>query len=381
MNFPVTYLLDRRAPSETFIQREMDQLRRHNWPLHTHLLKGGPRPLIFSPAKCPPGCRWRFLKTACRRILEECARAPADGLRILGRLPQAAHLAKLFVESDSLLLHAHFAGITADLAAIVSQATGRPWTCSVHAHDVFTASPAQTYRRLRTAAGIAACSRQAAAAVTAAGIPPEKVSLIHHGIPLNDFTLDTIQPEGSAFFTACRLEPKKGLDTLLRACALLRDRRHPFTCVIAGDGPLRGPLKRLNTKLGLDGNVYFIGWQSQEETQSRIMDATALVLPSRRMKNGDRDGIANILLEAMALGTPVITTTAGAAAEVIDDRRNGLLVPPDDPAALAAALTAALASKENLSRLAKAARATVEEHFDASRTILLLEDFFRKCVT
>ena len=374
MPFPVTYLLDQSAPSETFIQREIDQLRRRGWPLHTRQLKGGAAPLKFSLAACPHGLRFRLLKAAAARVFEELPRAPATALRIIRRLPQAAHLLKLITDSDSRLLHAHFAGIAAALAGIAADAAGIPWTCSVHAHDVFTAPPALLRRRLRSAAGIAACSQQAADAVTAAGIAPAKLAVIHHGIPLNDFTFDTIQPDGT-IFAAGRLEPKKGFDTLLDACALLAQRGTAFTCSIAGTGTLMDTLKQQITRLGLAETVYLIGWQSQEETRSRMIDATAFALPSRRDRNGDRDGIANVLLEAMALGTPVITTAAGAAAEAIDDHRNGLLVPPDDPAALAAALAALLASKDLARRLAQAARQTVEDRFDASKNISEFETF------
>ena len=380
MPFPVTYLLDRAAPSETFIQREMEQLYRRGWPLHVRVLNGGAHPLKFSLAACPHGFRWHFFKAACSRVFEELPRAPGTACRILRRLPQAAHLLKLFADSDSHLLHAHFAGIAADLAGIVAKAAGVPWTCSVHAHDVFTAPPALLRRRLRTVAGVAACSRQAAGAVTAAGIDAAKVSVIRHGLPLNDYTFDTIQPDGS-IFAAGRLEPKKGFDTLVDACALLVRRGVAFTCSIAGTGTCMDALKRQIARLDLEETVYLIGWQSQEEIQSRMMDATVLALPSRRGRNGDRDGIANVLLEAMALGTPVVTTSAGAAAEIIDDRRNGLLVPPDDPAALADALAEILAIKNLQHALTKAARQTIEEQFDASKTTCEFEEFLVRAIS
>ena len=379
MPFPVTYLLDHFAPSETFIQREIDQLRRRGWPIHARQLKGGAHPLKFSPAACPHGFHRRFLKAACSRVFEELPREPGAACRIIRRLPQAALLLSLLTDTDSRLLHAHFAGIAADLASIVAKAAGIPWTCSVHAHDVFTAQPALLRRRLRTAAGIAACSQQAADTVIAAGIAPEKVAVIHHGIPLNDFIYDTIQPDDT-IFAAGRLESKKGFDTLVDACALLVQRGKAFTCFIAGTGTLMDALKQQITQLDLEETVYLIDWQSQEEIQSHMMDATVFVLPSRRDRNGDRDGIANVLLEAMALGTPVISTAAGAAAEVIDDHRNGLLVPPDNPAALADALAEVLASKDLSHRFTKAARQTVETRFDASKTICEFEAFLNRAI-
>ena len=380
MPFPVTYLLDHLSPSETFIKRELDQLRRRNWPVFTRLLKGGTGPLKFSLVSCPEGFRWFFFKAASARVLQEILKSPGTACRILRRLPQVAHLIKKTTDSDSLLIHAQFAGITADLAAIAARTLGIPWTCSVHAHDVFTTSPALLFRRLRTATAITACSQQALDAVTAAGIPPEKITLIHHGLPLNDFSFDSIQPD-EIVFTACRLEPKKGVDTLIQACNLLVKRGIRFTCVIAGDGPCLADLKHLCKKLGLMETVVFVGWQSPEETCSRLMDSSVLVLPSRRMKNGDRDGIANILVEAMALGTPVITTTASAANEVVVDTVNGLLVPPDDPEKLAAAISSVLSKKEMLIRFAKAGRKTVEEQFDSSKNIEQLETFFKQAVS
>jgi len=380
MPFPITYLLDQPAPSETFIRRELEQLRRRNWPVFTRFLKGGHDPLKHAVLSCPEGFRWRFFKAISRRIIEEIPRSPTLAARILKRLPQAAYLVKKTSDADCRLLHAQFAGLTADLVAIAARTLGLPWTCAVHAQDVFTAKPGVLYRRLRTAARIVACSQQAAESVSAAGIPKEKVVVIRHGLPLNDFAFDTIQPDGLVLFVG-RLEPKKGIDLLLQACSLLLKRGLHFTCVIAGDGPSLNDLKQLSNKLELTDTVVFIGWQSQEETRSHIMDASVLVLPSRRLGNGDRDGIANVLVEAMALGTPVLTTTASAAPEVITDQVNGLLVPPDDPVVLADALAKALTSKELLLRLAKAGRLTVEKHFDGSKNIEDLETFFKQAVT
>ena len=380
MPFPVTYLLDRSVPSETFIRRELDQLRCCNWPVYVRLLRGDETPLKSSLASCPEGFRYRFLKAACARVAEELLRSPTTALRILLRLPQAADLAKTVRETDSRLIHAHFAGITADLAAIVARTLNLPWTCSVHAHDVFTPSPQSVFRRLRTAKGITACSQRAANAVIGSGIPSDKVVLIHHGLPLNEFPLHTTQP-GEVIFSAGRLEDKKGFDTLVRACSLLRDRGVRFTCVIAGSGSLRRDLERLTDKLGLVRSVVFVGWQSQEEVRSHLMHASVLTLPSRRTSSGDSDGIANILVEALAIGTPLVTTTAGSAGEVIVDSVNGLLVPPEDPVRLADALATVLASKELRIRMAKAGRKTAEDLFDASKNIQQLEAFFAKAIT
>ncbi len=378
MPFPVTYLIDQLAPSETFIAREMELLRRRGWPVFTRLLKGGEGALGYALQSCPDGYRWRFLKAAAARLAEEAFRAPGVALHILKRLPQAASLTKKTADTDSRLIHAHFAGITADLAAIVARTLGLPWTCSVHARDVYTTPPPVLRRRLRSARAVVACSQEAARAVTEAGVDPDRVKVIHHGLPLYDYPFDTIHPE-ELIFTACRFEPKKGLDTLLQACSLLQARGVRFTCVIAGTGPELNAIKQFVSDKGLSDAVVLVGWLSQEETRSHVMDASVLVLPSRRTADGDRDGIANLLVEGLALGTPILTTTASAAREVITDNVNGILVPPDDPRRLADALAGMLASKELRIRLAVAGRQTAEAQFEGSACIHQLEQLFAQC--
>ncbi len=377
MAFPVTLLIDQPAPSETFIRREAELLQRRGWPVTMPVLKDGEDALPFALFSCPADARGRFFKAAAARLGEELLRSPGTALRLLKRLPQAASLARQARDTGCRLIHAHFAGITADLAAVAAAALGLPWTCSVHARDVFASPPGLIRRRLRSARGVAACSHAAAQAVTAAGLAENNVSVIRHGLPLYDYPFDTIHPD-ELIFTACRLEPKKGLDTLIQACAQLRRRGVPFTCVIAGSGTELGALKALAAKLALSDAVLFPGWLSQEETRSQIMDASVLALPSRRMPDGDRDGIANILVEGLALGTPIVTTTAGAAQEVITDNVNGLLVPPDSPERLADALADLLASKETRIRLATAGRQTAEAQFEGSACVRQLEAFFEQ---
>lgn len=375
--FPITCLLDQPAPSETFIRRELDLLRQRGWPLTVRMLKGEPEALPFMWQALPAADRRALLRAAGCRLREEWPRSPMTAARLLRRLPQAASLLYIVRHDGARLLHAQFAGITADLTALAAQAAGLPWSCAVHARDVFAVLPPLLYRRLRSASAVTACSQQAANAVTACGLPPEKVHVIHHGLPLPNFPFDP-KRNGLTLFTACRLEAKKGIDTLLHACAILARRGTHFTCVIAGSGPFERDLHALARRLSLGAAVTFTGWLPQEEIRARLMAARAVALPSRRAADGDRDGIANILLEAMALGSPVVTTEAGAAGEVIENRRNGLLVPPDDPDALADALDELLRAEDTAHALARAARTTVESRFDAEKNIAALEAFFAR---
>ncbi len=374
-SFPITCLLDRPVPSETFIRRELELLRQRGWPLTVRMLKGAPEALPFAWQALSAADRRALLRAAGSRLREELPRAPVTAARLLRRLPQAASLLHAVRQDGTRLLHAQFAGITADLTALAAQAAGLPWSCAVHARDVFAVPQPLLFRRLRRAAAITACSRQAANAVAACGIPREKIHVIHHGLPLARFPFDPVR-DGQTLFTACRLEAKKGIDTLLHACAILARHGTCFSCVIAGCGPLEHDLHALARRLALGDAVTFTGWLPQEEIRSRLMTSRAVALPSRRAADGDRDGIANILLEAMALGTPVVTTEAGAAGEVIENRLNGRLVTPDDPDALAAVLGELLRSKDTAYALSRAARTTVESRFDAEKNITALEAYF-----
>ncbi len=377
MPFPVTYLIDRPAPSETFIRREIELLRRCGWPLHLCFLTG-PDALRRLPPGAPPGLARRVLSAAAARLAQESLRSPATALRLLARLPQAADLARLAAANGSRLIHAQFAGPTADLAAQAARALGLPWTCSVHARDVFATPPGLLRRRLASAHAITACSQQAAEAVAAAGLPRSRLSVIRHGLPLDAFPFQDAPRVAPLILTACRLTPKKGVDTLLDACARLRAQALPFVCEIAGDGPLHAALAAQARRLGLSDAVRFLGWLPEERLRARLAQAAVLALPSRRLADGDRDGIANVLAEALALGTPVVTTDAGAACEILRPEENARLVPPDAPDALADALAGLLRDPDLRNRLAAAGRRTAETLLDGAANIRQLEALFER---
>ncbi|MCL2104416.1 MAG: hypothetical protein FWH21_05085, partial [Kiritimatiellaeota bacterium] len=141
MPFPVTVLLDRDAPSETFIRREIDLLRQRGWELHVRYLTQGPHPLRPLGLLRPLQHHLRFMRVALRRTLAMLPRSPLCALRMLKRLPQAAALARDIADTRSRLVWAQFAGITADIAGIAAETAGAPWVCSAHARGVFTPPP------------------------------------------------------------------------------------------------------------------------------------------------------------------------------------------------------------------------------------------------
>ena len=317
--------------------------------------------------------------------------SPREAVSLTFRLRTAAEIAE-FV-ADGGVIFAHFAWTTADLAAAAAQLSERPWFCFVHAWDVFTRPAAELRRRTTTASRIVACSLAAADACLAAGIDRDKISVIHHAIQvqssefkvqsstpstLQPFNLSTLQPSSMrplAVIAVGRLVEKKGFDTLVRAWPAVARAVPGARLRIVGDGPCASSLRRLAREVcDHDDSIVFSGAVPEEETLKAMASSDMLVLPSRRLPNGDRDGIANVILEAMALGVPVITTDAGAAGEVVQDGVTGILlahaVTPDT---LSAAIVR-LASDESLrATIADNARAVVRDGFSPETYLAAVE--------
>jgi glycosyltransferase involved in cell wall biosynthesis len=174
-----------------------------------------------------------------------------------------------------------------------------------------------------------------------------------------------------------RLVEKKGFDTLVEACAVLRRAGIPFEATIAGpDGPHGEAVRKRIARHGLGDAIHVAGPMSQEQLFDEYARADAFCLPCR-IVGTDRDGIPNVLVEAMACGTPVISTNISGIPELVSDAVNGLLVPPDDPVALADALRRLHDDRELARRLGASARATVLTRFDGDRFAERLAALFR----
>jgi glycosyltransferase involved in cell wall biosynthesis len=159
--------------------------------------------------------------------------------------------------------------------------------------------------------------------------------------------------------------PKKGHDVLVRALGLLHDRGVEVEAVIAGEPDVEdAPVRTLIDELGLAGHVRVVGTLSQAEILAAYRRADVFALACRITPDGDRDGIPNVMVEAMAAGLPVVSTAVSGIPELVVDGHNGLLVPPDDAEALADALARISKDPELVATLAANARATVAERFD-----------------
>jgi glycosyltransferase involved in cell wall biosynthesis len=146
--------------------------------------------------------------------------------------------------------------------------------------------------------------------------------------------------------------------------------------VHVGGGAGAATLKRLAVELGLDRQIEWRGARPQPEVLAAYRDADLFVLAAKVAKDGDRDGLPNVLLEAQSQTLPCIATCLPGIAELIEDEVTGLLVSPDDPHALARALERLTRSPELRSRLGVAGEARVRRDFDMRAGIELLAERF-----
>jgi glycosyltransferase involved in cell wall biosynthesis len=302
-------------------------------------------------------------------------------LDVWRRFTQAGYLATLIDRDGVTRLHAHFAHAATHVAMLTAMFLDLPFSFSAHARDIYTAKRSLLREKIAAARYVLTCTdaNRAYLRELVDADQREKVLLAYHGVNVEKFSSaeNAARAEPPLVLGVGRLVAKKGFPHLLRACRTLLGRGLSFRCVITGEGSERRRLEEQVRSLGLDGVVSLPGARTQEELVEEYRRATLLALPCRVLANGDRDGIPNVLVEAMAIGLPVVSTAISGIPELIESGENGLLVPERDDAALASAIELLLQDATLRARLARNARATVEQRFDSAANARRLADLLR----
>jgi glycosyltransferase involved in cell wall biosynthesis len=194
------------------------------------------------------------------------------------------------------------------------------------------------------------------------GLAPDKVYVCRHGVDLAKFTVSARRPRPGRIVSVGRLVPKKGFDILIRACGDLKRRGVPFELVLLGGGALHDELLALAHVQRIDDRISMLGSRPRSDVVDQLAGAEVFALSPVVMPDGDRDGIPNVVLEAMAAGVPVVATAVSGIPEVVTDGETGRLVPPQRPDLLADALEKLLADPVERARLAEAGQCLVREH-------------------
>ncbi len=279
-------------------------------------------------------------------------------------------------------LHAHFAHDPALIAFLVHLMTGIPFSFTAHARDLYQVPEDVLTDRIRRARAVVTCCRANLDYLNQ--IAPShqyKFSLIYHGVNLDDFEPASNMGASSAaenpiILSVGRLVEKKGFQDLLQALLKVKEKGQRFRCTIYGDGPLSGTLERWVEEHGMAGDVRLMGDSTQQELISIYQNATLFALTPVQTEDGDRDGIPNVLLEAMAVGLPVVTTAVSGIPELVDDNQNGLLYPSRDVDGISSGILELLRNVEKRTRLGEAASKKVTEQFDIALAANRLKTLF-----
>nr|WP_294693599.1 glycosyltransferase [uncultured Friedmanniella sp.] len=282
---------------------------------------------------------------------------------------QAVQLALLVRQRGITHLHAHFASVATTVARLAARLAGVTYSLTAHAKDIFHSDvdPADLRKKLADADSVVTVSQfNLKHLQDTFGSDAERVRLVYNGLDLDEFGYQEPVDRPPVIAAVGRLVEKKGFPDLLAALALLRAQgRHELRLDLVGTGLLAEALADQVRDLGLQDVVTLHGALPQTEVRRIIRAAAVVAAPCTVAEDGNRDGLPTVILEAMALGTPVVATPVTGIPEAVTDGATGLLVPERDPAALARALARVLDEPGLASALAKSARTVIEARFDA----------------
>lgn len=214
------------------------------------------------------------------------------------------------------------------------------------------------------------------------GAPEDKLRPNPTGVPLP--TQENIRSrspsESLRLLQACRFIPKKGLDTTLRAVANLAQAGHPVELTLAGSGPEETMLRTLAANLAISDRITWRGFLRESELAAEYARADVFLHPSRETGSGDREGIPNALLEAMAMGKLVISTRHSGIPEAIVHGQNGYLMDDNAPESLAKLIELARNDPGKTTAMGHAARKSIESNFSVKQCVATLQDAYREAM-
>lgn len=384
--------------SETFLQRDVAALQAKGLNLKLYSLWGGGG--TFNGLPVQTFNKWRLVEVFLFIIPWQCLRRP----RLMRDLFEGVftRMAPSFLNFWENMLGAGFAGsfereMRRDPPALVHGAWGgapatagwilwrmHGWRYSsgAHAYDIYEHGGDWWLReKLQQARFIHTSTDMGRRELVARGLPADKIQVIRRG--LEKFpAFKPLRPARRPLRLLCiaRLVPKKGLDHQLRIYAALKAAGVAFEARIVGEGPLRESLESLAAQLKLTGDVKFTGQLAQPEVWQQLAWADVLLHTGVVAPSGDRDGLPNVIPEAMSAGVLVVTSPVSATTEAISQERTGLVADVDLPLAWVVALRRLGEDDALAERLRAGARRWVEENYDAHRNTARLVACFEEAM-
>lgn len=398
----VAYVMSRFPKlSETFILREILALQKLGIRVELYPLLRGRESVVHTEAE-PLVERARYLPFLSASILwsqfwflRHRPRAYLAALRAvlcgtwgslnffvgaLGIFPKAVHAARLMDESGVQHVHCHFATHPAVAGLVVHRLSGIPFSFTVHGSDLHVDRHMLCQKVLEAAfvVPISRFNRDVIVAECGEEVS-DRLVVVHCGVDTAALSPGPCRPpEVGTFEVVCvgTLHEVKGQSYLIEACRLLVDEDIDVRCRLIGTGPDEPQLRRQVAAAGLEAHVVFSGPLTQAQVATILQRADVLAAPSVSTKQGKREGIPTVLMEAMSSGVPVVASRLSGIPELVEDGCSGLLVPPGDARVLAAALRRLHHDRELGARLAGAGRETVVRDFDVHASASLLSSLF-----
>jgi glycosyltransferase involved in cell wall biosynthesis len=303
-----------------------------------------------------------------RTFLADLKRDPTPNR--LRRLGQACVMARELAP-EVTHLHVHYLHTPGSVVRYAALLTGRDWTFSAHAKDIWTIPDWEKREKLADALWGVTCTADGAAELRRLAPEPGRVALVYHGLDLKRFppppearpARDGGNPADPVRVVSVgRAVAKKGYDDLLRALAGLPPDLH-WRFAHVGGGELRNALKAEAARLGIGARCAFLGGKSQPDVVALLREADLFVLPAKRAASGDRDGLPNVLMEAASQRLAIVATDFAGIPEFIDAGLEGELVPAGDWEALSNAINLLAREPERRAALGAAAHVRLARDF------------------
>jgi glycosyltransferase involved in cell wall biosynthesis len=377
----------RRVPLEIWSLRHPTEKAVH--PMHRRIrarVKYLPEYLHREPLRVLRGFLWglrqpRFQHLA-RVFWRDLVRDPTPNR--IRRFGQACVLAGELPPAVAHL-HAHYLHTPASVVRYAALLTGRTWTFSAHAKDIWTTPGWEKREKMAESLWGVTCTAQGLKHLQALAPSPERVTLAYHGLDLARFPPPPdARPERDGsdpadpvrIVSVGRAVPKKGFDDLLQALAALPSDLHwRFAHVGGGEG--LSALKSKAKANGIAAKAAFLGPKPQPEVIALLRDADLFVLPAKRAASGDQDGLPNVLLEAASQRLAIVATRFAGIPEFVRDGVEGDLAPPDDWEALSNTINLLARDPARRAVLSAAAHERLRRDFSADGGFDLLAQRFR----
>ncbi|MCB0190845.1 MAG: glycosyltransferase family 4 protein [Anaerolineae bacterium] len=299
-------------------------------------------------------------------------------LKTIGHVAMGVLVAWKLREKKLHHVHGHFADRATVVAHVSAKLLGIHHSFTAHAKDIY-AENVFLNDKIKDASFMSTCTGFNRDYLTDLADQPHKVHLLYHGLDFSDFTNLARQPLDPPLILAIgKLNEKKGFPYLIDACAELHKQGYRFQCWIIGEGADRDDLTDQITRHQLDDIVQLKGNMPFRQVLNAFSQATLFALPCVVAANNDRDGIPNVILEAMAAGVPVISTPISAIPEAVHHNETGYLVESRNEQQLTDGLKYLLDSPVERERLAQTARHFVEKNFEVNNNVLGLKLLFEQ---